>query len=384
MNLRTIKKIDYWFGGFAILFLKPLVWLLGKLLRFDHTFSKFSDVTIVKLFGGGSLVLAYPSLLAFRIKYTKVRLSIVTTCSVAPFAESLDIFDEIITIDASGLVALFVSGAKAIFKVFGTDVVMDLEPYSRLSSAFTTLTAARNRMGFYLEETFWRRDLHTHLVYLNRSAGIYIFYEKMFSLFDVVSSSDEQCSMRISRRLARVGKSAYRICVGCACSELAKERMLTPDQWAKALAEHLPSDILGEVIFLGAKADRALADEIIYKSNSCKKNFVFENNCGQGSLLDSLALLFSCDEFWGIDSALLHYARIFGKKCLSWWGPTDPKTRLKKRNFSEDIIFYEAVPCSPCVHVTETPPCKGDNICIQNLFCSEKREWIGILFSEGQ
>ncbi len=85
-------------------------------------------------------------------------------------------------------------------------------------------------------------------------------------------------------------------------------------------------------------------------------------------LIESLALLRSADEFWGIDSALLHYARLFGVVSLSLWGPTDPDTRLKPCPGLKETIRYQKIACSPCVHMAENPPCRGNNICIQALF----------------
>ncbi|NOZ68866.1 MAG: glycosyltransferase family 9 protein, partial [Deferribacteres bacterium] len=97
------------------------------------------------------------------------------------------------------------------------------------------------------------------------------------------------------------------------------------------------------------------------------------------SLDKSLSILSSADEFWGIDSSLLHYARMFKIKCVSFWGPTDPATLLREVPGLQEEINYCRIPCSPCIHVTETPPCMGDNVCIQNLFNDKKRDWIGLV-----
>ena len=71
-------------------------------------------------------------------------------------------------------------------------------------------------------------------------------------------------------------------------------------------------------------------------------------------------------EFWGIDSALLHYARLFGARCVSFWGPTSPTSLLKPMPIVEEV-HYGAIACSPCVHVAESPPCEGRNLCMTAL-----------------
>jgi ADP-heptose:LPS heptosyltransferase len=94
-------------------------------------------------------------------------------------------------------------------------------------------------------------------------------------------------------------------------------------------------------------------------------------------LAESLSELARASEFWGVDSALLHYARILGVRSLSYWGPTDPRTRLKPVAGLEEEIEYRKIPCSPCIHLAEEAPCGGNNLCIKNLFKppGDEPEW---------
>jgi ADP-heptose:LPS heptosyltransferase len=71
------------------------------------------------------------------------------------------------------------------------------------------------------------------------------------------------------------------------------------------------------------------------------------------------------DELICIDSALLHYARLLGIPTISFWGPTDPASRLRESDVNRDEIHYHKLPCSPCVHVAQEPPCRGDNVCMR-------------------
>jgi ADP-heptose:LPS heptosyltransferase len=135
----------------------------------------------------------------------------------------------------------------------------------------------------------------------------------------------------------------------------------------------------GEVVFLGAQQDEKLAAGIIDRLSHDFINIDFINLCGKTSLGESLSVLSLSDEFWGVDSALNHYARLLKIKCVSFWGPTDPKSYLRKIPGLQEEIVYCKIPCSPCIHVTETPPCMGDNVCIQNLFSDKKRDWTGLV-----
>ena len=380
MEIKTIRTIDYYLGNFLIVILKPVVILFGILLRRDHSLELKKSITILKLLGGGSLVIAFPALLGLRKKRPDLLINLVTMEGITPFARSLNIFDNIIEIDASGLFKFFRSSLRACITIFRNDTIIDLEVYSRLSTVFSALSCARNRIGFYLEEAFWRRRLHTHLIYFNRFSGSYYFYDKIFQLFSVSPCSAVDCKEHLSRFLPeteRTGK--YRICIGHACSGLSLERMLDAGQWEKVFLSRVDRSLETEVIFLGTKRDSGLASEITERLSPDFINIKFINLCGRTDLNKSLSILSSSNEFWGIDSSLLHYARLFKMKSVSYWGPTDPGTLLREIPGLEEEINYCRIPCSPCIHVTETPPCMGDNICIQNLFNEKKRDWIGLV-----
>ena len=123
-----------------------------------------------------------------------------------------------------------------------------------------------------------------------------------------------------------------------------------------------------QIFILGSAADDALGEELIAALRPHLPKAEFNNRCGKLPLPDSLALLRSMDEFWGIDSGILHAARLLGISSHSVWGPTDPRTRLRPIHGLQETILYERIACSPCIHVTEAPPCEGNNICIRRMF----------------
>src|SRR5947207_15161327 len=103
MKLRRKLWIDYYVGGTMHVLLEAFVIALVRLLRRNHDLSRCSTVTIVKLLGGGSLVIAYPMLLALRRKPAIRTLRLIATPSTAPFAEALGVFDEIVTVRDDGI-----------------------------------------------------------------------------------------------------------------------------------------------------------------------------------------------------------------------------------------------------------------------------------------
>jgi ADP-heptose:LPS heptosyltransferase len=254
--------------------------------------------------------------------------------------------------------------------------VVDLEVYSRLTTVFSILTGARNRVGFYLVTAFWRRGLHTHLVFFNQFSGAYRFYDKVAELFGATPAEAADCRRHLENQLSaavpdaplpRNSPDQHTLCIGHACSDMGRERMLSPAEWSNVVEARIRPDASTRIIILGGPADHADAQAILAVIAETHPQIELVNACGSLSLAESVSVLSTADEFWGIDSALLHYARLLGRHCSSWWGPTDPETRLRDLGIREEV-HYQKIPCSPCIHVTEDPPCRGQNNCIHNLF----------------
>jgi len=380
MNVRTIRRVDLYLGSLMICILKPVVLLVGKITSRNHQPEIRDDVVFMKLLGGGSLLLALPSLIAFRRQYPDTRIRLLTTRDVKPFADVMGVLDECIVVDVHGLGNLIRSGIRSYLACFRADTMIDLEVHSRMSSVFSVLACARNRIGFCLEDAYWRRGISTHLVYYNSSAGSYHFYEKILQVVGVEPVSFDACRTHVLEVIGGPNPD-WNDClvVGCTCSGMGAERELSPTQWLQVFQQRMDAASEQTVCILGSPSDRPAADAVIDCIKPAFPNLRFQNLCGKTSLSESLQVLAAAERFWGIDSGLLHFARLFGVSCVSYWGPTDPETRLKPIPGLVEETIYQPVPCSPCIHVTEDPPCRGDNICIQNLFTEQKRDWIGLI-----
>ena len=369
MHLRTQRSIDNYVGRLAIALLRPVAMVLGAVLRRDHRLTIGREIVWMKMLGGGSLLLAMPMLLGFRRAHPAVKMVLITTSGVKPFAELMGVFDEYRVIDVSSGGAVALSAAQVLAKTLRADCIVDLEVHSRLTTVFTTLTLARNRVSFWLEDIFWRRGLASHLVFFNRSSGSYYFYDRIADLFDVPISDRGACRTALMQacNIDPAVNATDQVCVGFACSDLGQERMLNPAQWVEVFRAHLRPEHR-TFVFLGGAVDRARGEAIIAELHPEFPDLTFLNRCGELSLRRSAGVLFESREFWGIDSSLLHQARIAGLRTLSYWGPTDPSTRLRSTWQLEETVVYRKIACSPCVHTSEEPPCYGDNRCIQGLF----------------
>src|SRR5262249_45417279 len=197
-----------------------------------------------------------------------------------------------------------------------TDTVIDLEIYSYLSTVLGILTFARNRIGFFFNEAGYRQKLHTHRIFFQPGSPLYRHYDRIALMLGAPIVPPHECCDHVRTALgiiAHVPKpSSGRIAIGCGCSDLAEERKLTPAQWSRHVFATAP-ERTRDVFFLADKDDTDDVKKIIAAVQAlgsdgwCGKLIDLS---GTMPLRDSLRVLAGCDEFWGIESSLLHYARL--------------------------------------------------------------------------
>ena len=367
-NLRFRLFVDYYVGGILHALLKPPTMLLGKLLRRDHDLATCRSVTFVKLLGGGSLVTAYPCLLALRDGGTIRQLRFLGTPRTAAFAEVLGVFDEIIVIPDRTWWGLIWGSLRAMGRLLRTDAIVDLEIHSRLSTILCLLTLARNRIGAYTDNSFWRRNVATHLLFYNRRAPVYEFYAQVARLFGCSAAPFDACGERLGARIAArqapaPEAAAEDLAIAPVCSDLARERMLDAAGWRAVLARGRGA--APRIHVLGGPDDRAEAQRLCGEFAAAFPGVEFINHAGSLTLEQSAALLRKVKRLVCVDSALLHLARLLGVATESYWGPTDPAMFLAPSAAGRDSVHYRRIGCSPCVHIANVAPCQGRNICMR-------------------
>ncbi|MGA7526177.1 MAG: glycosyltransferase family 9 protein, partial [Pseudolabrys sp.] len=352
MDLKRKQLLDRLLGRLFMLWLRPTVQILGFILRRDHTLELRDKVAVIKMMGGGSLIIAYPALLALRKRYPHVRFIFIGTPAVRPFAELLSLFDEIHDIvDDRGLWKLIASAVSTLIRCAKADTIIDLEIYSRLTTIFSALTLARNRIGFYLDVAFWREGITSHLFYLNRSTSMPLYYEQVARSLDApaLSMAEARTHFLAANRFSRQEQphpGRHRLGLGVLCSEIAHERQLTPEQWATLLRRKFAIERL-ELNLFGSRSEMNQMRSVEQQLRQHLPGVTINNFCGQLSLHDSAAILTELDEFWSIDTGLLHIARLIGLPVTSFWGPTSPDRLILRTPDVREVVFYHKIHCSP-------------------------------------
>jgi ADP-heptose:LPS heptosyltransferase len=378
MTVEDKQRFDRIFGPWLLVMLRPFVRVAGKILHRDHSTTPQGEIVFVKLLGGGSLLIALPALLGVRRRFPNYSITLVCGSPVAPFAELIGVFDRIdIVNDRGGIFALIASSVRILFGLVGrrVDTVIDLEVYSQLTTVFSLLTLARNRIGFYVANTYWRRNVLTHLVFFNRARGVFHFYAATARLLGAQAANRAEIRQHLLARTGTEQAAGEYLAIGAGCSDFASVRLLPPEEW-RAYAQTHRAELAGRrFIFLGAAFDRDSAETIASKlREALGSEMEYENRCGELSLPDSVKSIARASRFLGIDSALLHVARALGVPSVSFFGPTNPVTLLEPIEGYAEEVYYRPPICSPCLHVTQIPPCKGRNVCMQ-LFTLDRVPW---------
>jgi ADP-heptose:LPS heptosyltransferase len=361
----------FFLGTILIIILRPASILLGKILRRNHDLVIRNHLVITKLKGGGSLLVALPALLSLRKKYPTKKFTLVTTNEVKPFAELMGVFDEILLVDTTSLVLFFVSSLKAIGASWRADGLINFEIHSKLATVFSCLTCARNRFGFYNQMNSWQRDVITHLLFYNITSPVYVNYNQVAIALEAeiipygeVVDYFAKVNNLPSQLSSPTGLT--KIVIAPFCSELGKEREFSPVHWAVILKSKI-KNIASEIIVLGGKSDILRSPILIELLRKQFSTCTISDLVGKTSLVEAAMLINSANEFLTIDSGLNHIARLIGGgvKITSYWGPSDPKTRLAPFPSLLENVIYKKLFCSPCIHIVDSPPCKGSNICMK-------------------
>ncbi len=371
MNLKFLRKLDRWVGP-------SLLHILGPTLRvLQSVFPSIASpplaqlrghIVCLKLKGGGSLLIAYPALLGIRQAAPQAKMTLICTLETKVYAELLGIFDDYCLIDDHSAITLARSSAQALQRCNRAFLFIDLEINSVLASVFSILTMATRRIGLVKAEELYRAAAYTDAIALNTHAPIYVYYDQIAQLLKCRPATITECrdKMRIVPRASSNDGQAGTLGLTPFTSEFAPERMMPAEVWGKLMLRDLPPTTRTIRIF-GSQKNQPRAILLMAELVKLLPGIEIINLCGLHSLTETLHEIAKCDMIWSTDSGLLHIVRLLGIPCRSFWGPTNPAQRLRPIDNLIETTAYLNFVCSPCVHLADGPPCKGDNRCMKAM-----------------
>ena len=363
MRLESKRALDFWIGRPLLATLQVAARVLDVVLRRNHAIEPVRTVLFAKFQGLGSLVICKPAIGALRRAFPDARFVFWGTPGMAALARQMPEFDEILVLEDRNLVAVALSAIGALIRTWRlrVDWAFDLEVYSRLSSVLVTLTCARNRAGFALEQLRARR-VHTHLVYFNRYRYVGEAYGRLIGQLIPDYRRDEKYdfgSWRFELSPLPDLRKPYFV-FNIHAGELALERRWPLHSFCfliDALLARRP-DAIAVLIGQGEA-------EVKYTA-AVPRGERLVDLAGKLSLQETMRLLANAELVVTNDTGPLHLSLATDVPVVALFGPTRAETYVPPGR-TRTVTQQESIYCSPCVHHWEPPPCGGDNQCMQRL-----------------
>jgi ADP-heptose:LPS heptosyltransferase len=362
-------RIDTFIIRPLALVVNVFVRIAGKLLSIDHRLDRdFKSIAICKFKGLGSIVQATPMISAFRKAYPQAEIIFVSTSSNQALLQELKDIDTIYTLDDSSLIRLISSYVGLQWRLLKKrpEVFIDLEIYSNFSTLVGVFALSKNRIGFYLRSSSFKMGIYTHMMFYNSTLPIAAVYFQVFRLFKPDEKmpglfrfdeqvNDEQLDIQLIGPYIVINPNA---------SDLRIERRW-PASFFRAFIEQVQvNHPTIQLVLIGSKSESSYVTEIATGFNTQR----VINLAGKTSMRGLINLIKHSNCVVTNDTGPMHLAFASKKPTICLFGPCSPEQYGQVENTK---IHYKNMYCSPCVHEFSTPPCKGNNSCMQAITVAE-------------
>ena len=334
--------------------------------------SSARSVTVAKFEGIGSMVYAGHLCRVLRDGMPRLeRLTFLTTKGNAEFASRLDGVTNVISLDDTNVASFLSSSFRALFQC-RSDVYVDLEVYSHFSALFCTATLSWWRVGFFRQSANVRTGMYTHSVFFNLRRHIVENYLQTARSLHIhppplplssprVEDSDRAGVDILFNQLS----GGLVIGINPNASDLLPERKWPLESFAKCI-EILAADFPScRFVVFGSKSEVQQSAQLLTHLGENSRSRTVDLTA-KLTIGEFLAALTGCHLLITNDSGPMHLAFSLAVPSVSLWGPGDPE-HYGPLNYSFNRVCRKPVFCAPCIYQTDPPPCRGLNICMQQL-----------------
>jgi ADP-heptose:LPS heptosyltransferase len=389
MNVAQMRRVDRWLGA-PVCFLLTCLRLLVR-RRAPHPPEQPHSILFVKLAEQGSTVLAQGAIQAAIRSVGKENVYFALFAENRPILDVLDLIptENIIAINAKGLVRTIVSAVRAIWRLrrVRVDAAVDLEFFARASAALCYLSGARWRAGYHAfrGEASYRGDLMTHRLsfnpYLHTAQTFQILVEALdkpgsqFPTFDLDPPPLRAAEVRFRpeaeeiQEVRAILKNALGhesngglILFNPNASDLIPLRRWPTERYLEMARRFLARYPDACIAFTGAPAEAEAVAKLAGQVGS--KRCV--SLAGKTSLRQLLVLYGLADVLVTNDSGPAHFATLTPIEVVVLFGPETP--RLFAAPSPRTHPLWAGLACSPCINAfnDRNSPCR-DNVCMQRL-----------------
>lgn len=352
--------------------------IAGSLLRRDHSVepANVHHIVVAKLVGMGSAIQATVLLRSIKQRFPNSRLIFVSLRANSELLSRLDYVDETIYLDDRNVFRFALATVKALASLVcrRIDLYFDLEVYSAFASLLALWSLARNRIGLYRHSNRFKQGIYTHLVYFNTRIPARMLYLQMGRVVGTpVPEHDSLGPLRVEQaeregvRSVLTSRGAWPegtpyIVVNPNASELLLERRWPAPYVVRTVTEL--ASLGHRVVLTGSPAEAPYVAGLYQQVPQNLRDRVVDT-AGSLTLGELLALMDQAACVLTNDTGPMHMSIALRRPTVCLFGPGSPD----HYGFEQEgvVNLYAAVLCSPCVHEIDTPPCQGDNVCMQRL-----------------
>lgn len=372
-------KIDRLIGGPLSYILNVFAKVVGLLLRRGHGVPQRPGVICVAKFAGmGNILAAIPMLRALKVTYPTAMLVFITSSKNCDLVERLSWADRGLYVSERSILAVGVSTLGLLRRLWSLrpSLYFDLELYSYFASIVATLSCARNRLGFYHKSTSVKKGLFTHLVFFNTAMPVQELYLQLARAAGCKEVSTVRTGAPLiireddrdeaDRRLEGwLGATDKLLVVNPNASDLCLERRWPRECFAQAVGALLDSSESIKVALVGSNEERGYVSGLHGMLSDYGSRV--RNLAGELSLGGLMGVLRHADCLLTNDSGPMHLAFVLGRPTVALFGPVHPFHYVQDTHGPKNVVLYEPVFCSPCLHQSEFQPCGGDNQCMKSI-----------------
>ncbi|MBF0586310.1 glycosyltransferase family 9 protein [Prosthecochloris sp. N3] len=311
-----------------------------------------ASILVIRFSSIGDIVLTTPVLRALKRRFPRARLDF---CTGAPFRvllENSPWIDTICTPDD------LPSGSY--------DLVVDLQNNFRSAKLRRKLT---NRHTVRYRKENWKKLLlvRTKLNLFLAPKPVTERYMEGLAPFGVTPDG-RGCELvpgeherRYAAGLADPGELRLGVCFG---AKHATKRY-PPHLFARVL-ESLPRDLPLRIFLLGGEEDREHADRLMHELHGDTLQRI-QNLAGACSLLQTAAVLESCDAVLSNDTGLMHMASAYGRPLIVLFGSSVREFGFLPYRVACTLFEAGGLRCRPCSHIGRDRCPKGHFRCMNDI-----------------
>jgi predicted lipopolysaccharide heptosyltransferase III len=253
------------------------------------------------------------------------------------------------------------------------DMAFDFRTGTR-GAVLSFLSGAKERIGFFDPECFWRNRLFTRLYRLEYHVPMHVadYYSsllKAYGLTVVHEAPEMQLTPEIQKRTAQTLKrekvpSELPI-IAIQPFSLWRFKEWSTDKYIK-LIQRIICEYQVSIVITGSPDESERAKALVDGCEGWGRQVVF-NLAGKTSLGELASLIQSCQLFIGSDSAGIHIAAAVGTPTVAIFGPSAPASWAPTG--SRHTIVQKDLPCVPC----RRKGCDGSEVsrCLEELGVEE-------------